>query len=57
MPPPKVAPMALASGIMAALKEGIEQSFIGDIARDIAERWRDDPGQLERELTLTKNLE
>ena len=57
LPPPKVTPMALASGIMTALKEGVEQSFVGDIARDIAERWREDPGLLERELTLTKNLE
>ncbi len=50
LPPPKVAPAALASAIVKALKEGIEDVYPGDIAQEWLERWRDDPKVLEREL-------
>ena len=50
MPPPKLAPSALASAIVKALKEGIEDVYPGDVAQDWLERWRDNPKVLEREL-------
>jgi NAD(P)-dependent dehydrogenase (short-subunit alcohol dehydrogenase family)/uncharacterized OB-fold protein len=50
LPPPKVAPEAVAKAVVMALKQGIEESFVGDIARDVLAKWRDDPKTLEREL-------
>jgi NAD(P)-dependent dehydrogenase (short-subunit alcohol dehydrogenase family)/uncharacterized OB-fold protein len=51
MPPPKIAPQALASAIVRALREGIEDVYPGDVAQEWMERWRDDPKVLERELS------
>ncbi len=51
LPPPKVSPRILARGVVEALERGLEDHFVGDVARDIAERWREDPGTLEREIT------
>lgn len=50
LPPPKVAPSALASAIVKALKEGIEDVYPGDVAQEWVERWRENPKVLEREL-------
>jgi NAD(P)-dependent dehydrogenase (short-subunit alcohol dehydrogenase family) len=50
LPPPKVAPAALASAIVKALKEGIEDVYPGDVAQEWVERWRENPKVLEREL-------
>jgi NAD(P)-dependent dehydrogenase (short-subunit alcohol dehydrogenase family)/uncharacterized OB-fold protein len=50
VPPPKVAPVQIARAVVAALEEGIEESFVGDVAKDIAQRFLDDPKVLEREL-------
>ena len=50
LPPPKVAPAMLASAIVKALKEGIEDVYPGDVAQEWLERWRDNPKVLEREL-------
>jgi len=50
LPPPKVAPAALASAIVKALKEGIEDVYPGDVAQEWLERWRENPKVLEREL-------
>jgi NAD(P)-dependent dehydrogenase (short-subunit alcohol dehydrogenase family)/uncharacterized OB-fold protein len=50
LPPPKVAPAALASAIVQALKEGIEDVYPGDVAQEWVERWRENPKVLEREL-------
>jgi NAD(P)-dependent dehydrogenase (short-subunit alcohol dehydrogenase family)/uncharacterized OB-fold protein len=50
MPPPKLAPQALASAIIGALKEGIEDVYPGEVAQEWLERWRDNPKVLEREL-------
>jgi NAD(P)-dependent dehydrogenase (short-subunit alcohol dehydrogenase family)/uncharacterized OB-fold protein len=50
MPPPKLAPQALASSIITALKEGIEDVYPGEVAQEWLERWRDNPKVLEREL-------
>ena len=50
MPPPKLAPAALASAVVRALKEGIEDVYPGDVAQEWLERWRENPKVLEREL-------
>ena len=50
LPPPKVAPSALASAIVKALKDGIEDVYPGDVAQEWVERWRENPKVLEREL-------
>lgn len=51
LPPPKVAPKALAKSVVAGLIEGHEDVWCGDVARDLAERWRADAKVLEREMT------
>lgn len=50
VPPPKVTPAQIARAVVTALEEGIEESFVGDVAKDIAARFLDDPKVLEREL-------
>ncbi len=50
LPPPKVAPAALAGAIVKALREGVEDVYPGDVAQEWVERWRDNPKVLEREL-------
>ncbi|WP_088278497.1 SDR family NAD(P)-dependent oxidoreductase [Ideonella sp. A 288] len=50
MPPPKVSPEALASAIVKALRDGVEDVYPGDVAQEWLERWRDNPKVLEREL-------
>ncbi|QDL92678.1 SDR family NAD(P)-dependent oxidoreductase [Paroceanicella profunda] len=50
VPPPKLAPRAVAAAVVAALCEGIEESFVGDVAQDVFARFRADPKVLEREL-------
>ncbi|MGB3245896.1 MAG: SDR family NAD(P)-dependent oxidoreductase [Sulfitobacter sp.] len=51
LPPPKVAPNALARSIVHGLREGLEEVYCGDVAQDFAERLRENSGLLERELT------
>ena len=51
LPPPKLAPAALASAIVKALKEGIEDVYPGEVAQEWVERWRENPKVLERELS------
>ena len=55
--PPKVTPKKLAGVIVESLQQGLEEVFVGDIANDVIDRWRDDPGVLERELTQMNMLE
>jgi NAD(P)-dependent dehydrogenase (short-subunit alcohol dehydrogenase family)/uncharacterized OB-fold protein len=49
LPPPKLAPAALAAAIVTALRDGIEDVYPGDVAQDWLARWRDNPKALERE--------
>jgi hypothetical protein len=49
LPPPKVAPKALAAH-RRRLATGSKMSSCGDVAKDLAERWRHDPKVLEREM-------
>jgi NAD(P)-dependent dehydrogenase (short-subunit alcohol dehydrogenase family) len=51
LPPPKLAPASLASAIVKALQEGVEDAFPGDVAQEWLARWRDNPKALERELS------
>jgi short-subunit dehydrogenase len=50
VPPPKVAPRAVASAIVSALKRGLEDVFVGDVAEDIRQRLAANPKAVEREL-------
>jgi NAD(P)-dependent dehydrogenase (short-subunit alcohol dehydrogenase family)/uncharacterized OB-fold protein len=50
VPPPKVAPAQIARAVVTALEQGIEDSFVGDVAKDVAARFRADAKVLEREL-------
>ena len=50
MPPPKLSPDALASAVVKALRDGVEDVYPGDVAQEWLERWRDNPKVLEREL-------
>ncbi len=51
IPPPKLTPQALATAIVRALKDGVEDVYPGDVAQEWLERWRDNPKALERELS------
>ena len=48
--PPKVSPAQLASAVVDALQQGIENVTLGPVAEDIVQRFREDPMLLEREL-------
>ena len=52
LPPPKLTPQALANTVVQGLRDGLEEAFSGDIAKDVYQRFRADPGVLERETTL-----
>jgi NAD(P)-dependent dehydrogenase (short-subunit alcohol dehydrogenase family) len=52
LPPPKLAPAALAKSVVAALRDGVEDVYPGDVAQEWRERWRESPKVLERELAL-----
>jgi NAD(P)-dependent dehydrogenase (short-subunit alcohol dehydrogenase family)/uncharacterized OB-fold protein len=56
MPPPKIAPAALASAIVKGLRDGIEDLYPGDVAQEWVARWRDNPKVLERELAAGSGL-
>jgi NAD(P)-dependent dehydrogenase (short-subunit alcohol dehydrogenase family)/uncharacterized OB-fold protein len=51
LPPPKLAPAALAGAIVKALRDGVEDVYPGDVAQEWLARWRDNPKALERELS------
>jgi NAD(P)-dependent dehydrogenase (short-subunit alcohol dehydrogenase family)/uncharacterized OB-fold protein len=50
VPPPKVAPAALARAVVDALRQGLEDVFVGDVAEDVRARLAVNPKALEREL-------
>jgi NAD(P)-dependent dehydrogenase (short-subunit alcohol dehydrogenase family)/uncharacterized OB-fold protein len=52
LPPPKLTPSQIASSIVHALKEGIEDVYPGDVAQEWLERWRENPKVLEREVSV-----
>ena len=51
LPPPKLAPAALARAGIKALQDGIEDVYPGDVAQEWLARWRDNPKALEKELS------
>lgn len=51
LPPPKLSPEALARAVVAALREGLEDLYPGDVAQEWLARLRENPKALERELT------
>ena len=50
VPPPKVTPSALAKAVVDALRQGVEDVYVGDVAQDIRARLAVNPKALEREL-------
>ena len=50
VPPPKVSPAALATAMVRALSDGIEDLAVGDVAQDLLTRWKENPTTLVREL-------
>ena len=50
LPPPKLSADALASAVVKALRDGVEDVYPGDVAQEWLARWRDNPKVLEREL-------
>lgn len=51
LPPPRVRPEAVARSVVQGLREGLEDVFCGDVARDLHERFCAGPKILEREMT------
>lgn len=49
VPPPLLSPAQVARAVVEMLQAGHEEVWIGDVARDIRDRWRADPGLYERE--------
>lgn len=49
VPPPKVTPKALAEAVVNGLKRGLEDIYVGDVAKDIEARLFDNPKAVERE--------
>jgi len=52
LPPPKLAPERLARDIVQGLRDGVEDLFPGDVAKEWLQRWKDNPKVLELELAL-----
>ena len=50
LPPPKLAPEALARAVVGALRDGVEDVYPGDVAQEWLARFRESPKVLEREL-------
>ena len=53
LPPPKLAPEALARAVVAALQDGVEDIYPGDVAQEWLARFRESPKVLERELATS----
>ena len=51
LPPPKVTPRQIAEAVVHALKQGLEEAAVGDVAKDILARYLADPKTLEREMS------
>lgn len=50
VPPPKLAPAALAKAVVRALKDGVEDIYPGDVAQDLFAKWQESAKVLEREM-------
>ena len=52
LPPPKLSPAHLASALLKALQDGVEDVYPGDVAQEWLGRWHDSPKTLEREVSI-----
>jgi NAD(P)-dependent dehydrogenase (short-subunit alcohol dehydrogenase family)/uncharacterized OB-fold protein len=52
LPPPKLSPAHLASALLKALQDGVEDVYPGDVAQEWLARWHDSPKTLEREVSI-----
>jgi NAD(P)-dependent dehydrogenase (short-subunit alcohol dehydrogenase family)/uncharacterized OB-fold protein len=52
LPPPKLSPAHLASALLKALQDGVEDVYPGDVAQEWLARWQESPKTLERELSI-----
>jgi NAD(P)-dependent dehydrogenase (short-subunit alcohol dehydrogenase family)/uncharacterized OB-fold protein len=50
VPPPKVTPSQVAKAVVDALKRGLEDVYVGDVAEDLRARLADNPKAVERDL-------
>jgi len=50
VPPPKLAPAALARAVVKALQDGVEDIYPGDVAQDLFAKWQESAKALEREM-------
>jgi NAD(P)-dependent dehydrogenase (short-subunit alcohol dehydrogenase family)/uncharacterized OB-fold protein len=50
VPPPKLAPSALAKAVVKALRDGVEDIYPGDVAQDLFAKWQESAKVLEREM-------
>jgi NAD(P)-dependent dehydrogenase (short-subunit alcohol dehydrogenase family)/uncharacterized OB-fold protein len=50
VPPPKLAPAALAKAVVKALQGGVEDIYPGDVAQDLFAKWQESAKVLEREM-------
>ena len=51
LPPPKVSATNLASAVIEGLRDGLEDIYVGDVAKDLIDRWSAGPKLLELEMT------
>ena len=52
LPPPKLTPESVASAVVGALKDGVEDVYPGDVAQEWLARWLENPKILEREISV-----
>ena len=50
LPPPKVPPASVAAEIVAALKAGQEECWVGDVAKDFRDRFQANAKEIERDV-------
>ncbi|QUS57617.1 SDR family NAD(P)-dependent oxidoreductase [Pseudovibrio brasiliensis] len=56
LPPPKVPAGALARELVKALQAGLEDVYVGDVAKDIRRKFMESPKVLEKEMTSLEAL-
>ncbi|MGL1833898.1 SDR family NAD(P)-dependent oxidoreductase [Rhodocyclaceae bacterium SMB388] len=49
-PPPKLAPSTIAGSVVKALRDGVEDAYVGDVAEELRTRLRENHKAVEREL-------
>jgi NAD(P)-dependent dehydrogenase (short-subunit alcohol dehydrogenase family)/uncharacterized OB-fold protein len=52
LPPPKIAPEALAKAVVNALKDGVEDIYPGEVAQEWLRLWEENPKVLEKQAAL-----